>query len=145
MKNILIKSIILGSLTLSLNADFIRDNTKLVVNDTKTGLMWQDDAIGSTMNWSTAITTCENLTLGGYSDWRLPNIRELKSIVDKSRYDPAISPNFIAITSDQYWSSTTDASNSSDGWFVAFYSGIGSSSSGKGNNSVYVRCVRGGN
>jgi hypothetical protein len=92
MKNILIKSILLGSLTLSLNADFIRDNTKLVVNDTKTGLMWQDDAVGSTMTWANAITTCESLTLGGYSDWRLPNIRELKSIVDRTRYNPAISP-----------------------------------------------------
>jgi hypothetical protein len=83
MKNMFVKSLLLSSLALSLNADFIRDNTKLVVNDTKTGLMWQDDAVGSTMTWANAITTCENLTLGGYSDWRLPNIRELKSIVEE--------------------------------------------------------------
>ena len=140
MKNIFIKSILLGSLTLSLNADFIRDNTKQVINDTKTGLMWQDDAIGSTMNWSTANTTCENLTLGGYSDWRLPNIRELKSITDRTRVNPAISPNFTAIASDGYWSSTMDASNSSYAWVVYF--GNGHDDWNGKTNSSYVRCVR---
>ena len=141
MKNILIKSILLGSLTLSLNADFIRDNTKLVVNDTKTGLMWQDDAVGSTMDWSTAITTCENLTLGGYSDWRLPNIRELKSIADRTRANPAISPNFTAITSDYYWSSTTYSVSS-------YVCDVGFSGGNDGvsekTDSLFVRCVRGG-
>ena len=140
MKNILIKSILLGSLTLSLNADFIRDNTKLVVNDTKTGLMWQDDVVGSTMDWNTAITTCENLTLGGYSDWRLPNIRELKSIVDKSKANPAISPNFITFVSDIYWSSTIfnqldkEWGMRYDGYHTVYYK----------TNNYYVRCVRGG-
>jgi hypothetical protein len=142
MKNILINSILLGSLALSLNADFIRDNTNLVVNDTKTGLMWQDDAVGRIMNWSTAITTCENLTLGGYSDWRLPNIRELKSITDRTRANPAISPNFIAIASDFYWSSTMNASDSSGAWGVGFKYGnvvwLNKAS------SYYVRCVRAG-
>jgi hypothetical protein len=142
MKNILIKSILLGSLTLSLNADFIRDNTKLVVNDTKTGLMWQDDAVGSTMTWANAITTCESLTLGGYSDWRLPNIRELKSIVDRTRYNPAISPNFTAIDSSVYWSSTTVASGSSYAWRVYF--GGGGDSANDKTDSLYVRCVRAG-
>ena len=142
MKNILIKSILLGSLTLSLNADFIRDNTKSVVNDTKTGLMWQDDAVGSSMNWSTAITTCENLTLGGYSDWRLPNIRELKSIADRTRANPAISPNFTAIASDFYWSSTTVASNSRYEWGVYF--GYGNGDTNVKVYRHYVRCVRAG-
>ena len=142
MKNILIKSIILGSLTLSLNADFIRDNTKLVVNDTKTGLMWQDDAVGNTMDWSTAITTCENLTLGEYSDWRLPNIRELKSITDRTRANPAISPNFTAIASGYYWSSTTNASVPSGAWVVYF--GNGNDAWDNKASSNYVRCVRAG-
>ena len=142
MKNILIKSILLGSLTLSLNADFIRDNTKLVVNDTKTGLMWQDDVVGSTMDWSTAITTCENLTLGGYSDWRLPNIRELKSIDDRTRANPAISPNFTAIAPGYCWSSTTYASDSSYAWGVDF--NLGNDVWDDKTDSSYVRCVRGG-
>lgn len=142
MKNILIKSILLASLTLSLNADFIRDNTKLVVNDTKTGLMWQDDVIGSDMNWNTAITTCENLTLGGYSDWRLPNIKELKSITDKARANPAISPNFTAIVSSNYWSFTTNSSNYSSVWVGNFYRGGTDWFNKTGSN--YVRCVRAG-
>lgn len=142
MKNMFVKSLLLSSLALSLNADFIRDNTKLVVNDTKTGLMWQDDAVGSTMTWANAITTCENLTLGGYSDWRLPNIRELKSITDRTRANPAISPNFTAIVSDIYWSSTTHASSSSGAWIVNFLNGSGGWNNRTGSN--YVRCVRAG-
>ena len=142
MKNTLIKSILLGSLTLNLNADFIRDNTKQVVNDTKTGLMWQDDAVMH-YDWNTAITACENLTLGGYSDWRLPNIRELKSIVDKSKANPAISPNFTAIASNNYWSSTMNASNSSYPWYMNFVDG---SEDNQGNKKGIgcVRCVRAG-
>ena len=142
MKNMFVKSLLLSSLALSLNADFIRDNTKLVVNDTKTGLMWQDDAVGSTMTWANAITTCENLTLGGYSDWRLPNIRELKSIVDKTRANPAISPNFTAIASNYYWSSTTNASVPSGAWVVYF--GNGNDAWDDKASSNYVRCVRAG-
>lgn len=142
IKNILIKSILLGSLTLSLNANFIRDNPNQVVYDTKTGLMWQDDAVGSQMDWSTAVTTCENLTLGGYSDWRLPNIRELNSITDRNRANPAISTNFTAASSDYYWSSTTMASNSSYAWLVLFNDGNDDRKNKIYN--YYVRCVRAG-
>lgn len=142
MKNILIKTILFSSLALSLNADFIRDNIKLVVTDSKTGLMWQDDVIGSTMDWNTAITTCENLTLGGYSDWRLPNIRELKSIVDKSRINPTLYHNFTSFISNDYWSSTTVYSIPSVAWDVGFDNGnIGNDTK---NVREYVRCVRAG-
>jgi hypothetical protein len=52
-----------------------------IVTDSKTKLMWQDNADASTVtrNWQGAIDYCESLNFGGYNDWRLPNIRELQS------------------------------------------------------------------
>lgn len=143
MKNkILIKLAIIGSLALNLHAEYTRDTTKQIVTDSESGLMWQDDAIGSTMNWETALTTCENLTLGGYSDWRLPNYNELYNLADRSRFNPAISPVFTQIVSGNYWSSSTIASDTGKALIVGFYYGLD-----LWNNktaSYYVRCVRAG-
>jgi len=52
-----------------------------VVIDEKTGLMWQRERADNTMNHANAIEYCENLSLGGYSDWRLPSISELKTLI----------------------------------------------------------------
>ena len=142
MKNIFIKSVLLGSLAVSLNADFIRDNTKLVVNDTKTGLMWQDDTLGSAMQWESAIITCENLTLGGYSDWRLPNIRELKSIVDNTKVNPALASVFTSFGSNVYWSSTSSSGMSINAWSVGFSKGDDNLNDKR--LGIHVRCVRAG-
>ena len=69
------------------------------------------------------MTYCENLTLpaGGYSDWRLPNRNELQSIVDYSRYNPAIDTTYFPGTvASYYWSSTTYAYSTSIAWNVYF-------------------------
>ncbi len=143
MKNkILIKLALIGSLALSLQADYTRDATKNVVTDSSSGLMWQDDAVGTTMNWATALTTCEALTLGGYTDWRLPNYNELYNLADKNRANPAISPVFTKVVSDHYWSSTTYASNRDYAWDVNFNYGYDDAYYKPYNR--YVRCVRGG-
>ena len=65
------------------------DNGDGTVTDMTTGVMWQQATEGS-MNWEAAISHCEALSLAGYDDWRLPNRRELRSIVDYSRYNPTI-------------------------------------------------------
>ena len=133
---------------------YSRDDTKEVVLDHITGLMWADDANVSTLtkpwvttanynagNYSdtsgdTASTYCSDLTLGGYSDWRLPSVKELLFIVDNSKYSPSIDNQFQNTISNLYWSSTTYASG------VDFYSGY-TDYDGK-DNSNYVRCVRAG-
>jgi len=143
MKNkTLIKLTLIGSLALSLQADYTRDATKNVVTDNSSGLMWQDDAVGTTMNWATALITCEALTLGGYSDWRLPNYNELYNLADRSRFNPVISPVFTKVVSDRYWTSTTYASNTSYAWVVNFDGGFDRWDNKTG--SYYVRCVRAG-
>ena len=57
------------------------DNGDGTITDTTTGLMWQQST-QEDMDWESVISYCESLTLGGYNDWRLPNINELKSLVD---------------------------------------------------------------
>jgi hypothetical protein len=66
-------------------ADF-SDNGNGTLTDNVTGLAWQQEDDDVQRNWEDAITYCEGLSLAGYSDWRLPNIKELKSIVDISVY-----------------------------------------------------------
>ncbi len=66
------------------------DNGDGTVTDTSTGLMWQQAGSSNSMTWEQALAYCEGLNLGGYTDWRLPTIKELYSLVDYTRYDPAI-------------------------------------------------------
>lgn len=85
------------------------------ITDTCTGLMWQkvsadvgDDLNGAndgSLGWCDALAFADDLDFGGHTDWRLPNIRELLSIVDHSRTVPAIDPAFVAEPL-AYWSST---------------------------------------
>ena len=123
-------------------ADFTKSGD--IVTDNQTGLQWQDDtdAKNITKTWTEAIAYCENLSLGGYDDWRLPNINELKSIVDRSKSNPAIVDGFANFSSNYYWSSTTQVGDESDAWYVRFGRG-GVYSDGK-NGNYYVRCVRAG-
>ena len=103
-------------------------NPKYTISDRATGLMWMRVDSGllkaGKMNWEEALAWAENLDFGGFSDWRLPNIKELQSIVDYSRSpkttkSPAISPLFkLTKIKDEggsdnfpcYWSSSTHKS-----------------------------------
>ena len=51
--------------------------------DPETGLMWSGQDNGAKVNWTQAKNFCANLQLGGFSNWRLPTLSELKSIYDK--------------------------------------------------------------
>lgn len=119
--------------------------TLLSASDTVTigGLEWQDtnEAKSIEKSWKDARSYCEHLSLAGKDDWRLPSIKELQSIVDISRYKPAIKSNFKNVASEEYWSSSVDVSAAKYAWFVGFKSGFtyyGSKTAGN-----YVRCVRG--
>ena len=127
-------------LSIVLLADFTKEGD--IVKDSVTKLEWQDDNITDTMGWPEAIEYCENLELGGYDDWRLPNINELKTIIDRSRYNPAIISAFEHTSSNRYWSSTTNEGDHEGAWGVYFYYGYVNGNY-KGNDR-YVRCVRDG-
>jgi hypothetical protein len=98
------------------NTDRFVDNTDGTVTDTATGLMWTQDTVDANgidgvttddnINWCAALAACEDLDFAGHTDWRLPNIRELESIVDYGRV-PTIDPVFDLTGGPLYWSSTS--------------------------------------
>jgi len=69
------------------------DNRDATISDLATGLMWTQADSGKAMNWEQALAYCENLQLAGHGDWRLPNAKELQSIVDYSRAPDAVDPS----------------------------------------------------
>ena len=111
-------------------------------------LMWEDDANTKSSKYthSQAKTYCENLTLGAYSDWRLPTVRELFEIVDFNRYRPAIDQKFENCKRNgAYWSSTKKFATKYDEgkteyWEVDFYKGRVTTKDE--HEELYVRCVR---
>ena len=126
-----------------LQAKPFTDNGDSTVTDQKTGLVWQQST-GSTYTWESALSYCESLTLGSKSDWRLPNVKELGSIVYHSLSSPTIdSTAFPSTLSLYYWSSTTSLPQTSYAWSVHFGNASGMYKNNKSNNN-YVRCVRGG-
>jgi len=134
------------------------DNANGTITDNATGLMWQkctagqsgadcsgDSATSLTMDdgngVSPAINYCENLSLGGHTDWHLPNRFELESIIDLSKVNPSINTNYFPNTqSDYYWSSTAYEDGAGNAWIVPFYDGY--VDYGYMGNSYFVRCVR---
>lgn len=123
---------------------YSRDNTNETVTDNNLGLMWEDDSEASTqtMYWTSAINYCENKTPGGYSDWRLPNYRELATLVDRGQSNPAINNTFIYKASGYYWSSTLFPDITSSEFFVINFSDGTLLYNGNSFN-YYVRCVSG--
>jgi hypothetical protein len=98
------------------------------------------------MTWSNAllaVTALNSAAYGGYSDWRLPNVKELQSIVDYGRVSPAIDTTYFPnAQSNGYWSSTTYADSTDFAWFVNF--NYGDVYFVDKTSTFYVRPVRGG-
>jgi len=117
------------------------------VTDTCTGLMWQKNTAPGTYNWQNALKYCEDLSLSEYDDWRLPNVRELQSIVDYGCVDPSIDTTVFGAVLGIYWSSTSDVRFPDGAWLVNFGNGpsayISVGGDGKGF-FYYVRAVRSG-
>ena len=95
------------------------------VHDALTGLVWTRETLaGGRRNWGDAKKAASECRIGGFTDWRLPTIKELLSIVDYERSEPAIDSAFQC-ESSWYWSATPLASSRSDfAWFVYFRSGF---------------------
>lgn len=110
------------------------------ITDEVTQLMWQDDEVPDVTTLDKAITYCKNLSLDGYTDWRLPTRIELVGLSDYSRYSPAINPIFQNTVSGAYWSSNIYVNNTQYVWVVTFRNGAQLPDLG----ASYVRCVRTG-
>lgn len=134
--------------------DRFMDNMDGTVTDTMTCLQWQQatadpngDGTPDSMNWENALDYAENLSLADHDDWRLPDINELDSIVDYSRWDPSIDPTVFPDTvSSDYWSSTSYAYFYTDvAWLVYYLSGgVGGVQFNGKSSMYYIRAVRSG-
>ena len=129
------------------------DNGNSTVIDNQTGLMWKQCSEGqsgagcsgsaTTMVWSDALAAGANSSFAGFNDWRLPNVKELRSLVESGCINPAINelrfPNTLA---GNYWTSSTNAAIASRAWYVHFDVGGANREPKSGNYGV--RLVRGG-
>ena len=108
------------------------------VTDSSTGLMWQKKPDGKQRNWDDAKNYCRNLIHGGFSDWKLPNGKELRQVLRKKQiFDPyKISGKWDS----SFWSSQT--ASYLNAFLVNF--GTGKSISYEKRSKLYVRCVREG-
>ena len=124
--------------------------TQWIVVDHKTGLIWPQSgysegcAWGQQTDWDSVIDWCNSLVFGGYDDWRLPNMKELQSIIDYGTDSPAIDTTYFTNTKwlDYYWTSTTVNNATPYAWAIVFQNG--SDHIGDKDNHYYLRAVRGG-
>ena len=137
---------------IALTAPRFIDNGDGTVADNLTGLIWMKDAgsIGASY-WGDAVQICSTLANGSYGlsdasyagDWRLPNVRELNSLIDYGHYNYALPDGHLFINvMYNYWSSTTYAGNPGSAIYLNPINGLMSFANKAGN--VYVVCVRNG-
>ncbi len=101
------------------------DNGNGTVTDNLTALTWLNSPLPDTMAWEQALTGADTCTIGGYTDWRMPNIKELQSVTDFTMFNPAFSPLFTAGAGNRfYWSSTTQYNNAPNAWHLSSQHGI---------------------
>ena len=132
------------------------DNADGTVKDNLTGLIWLKNAnCFGLWTWTQALSAANtlqspNVTCGltdgsAAGAWRLPNLRELHSLIDFGQFNPAfpVSHPFSGVQSNYYWSSTTLPFNPGSAWNVSLANGY-VSNGGKFTNAGYVWPVRGG-
>ena len=118
------------------------DNGDGTVTDNSNGLIWQQ-AEGGQHDWEGAITYCEGLEYGGKNDWRLPDIKELRSACDETLMYPTTEKGYFPnVLNDLYWSSSTEGRHMTIGWFLDY--GLGNTGYSEKNKELNVRCVRAG-
>jgi len=126
-----------GNYTSGKDSNYSRDDANDIVIDHFTGLMWQDDDF-ETLAWQEATDHCEALTLGGYTDWRLPTAKELGYIVDRTKNSPSIDGIFVSVSQSEHW--TSGHVTGDDCWTVEFAHGI--TEAEETSVLLSVRCVR---
>jgi hypothetical protein len=111
-----------------------------VWEDPSTGLMWTVEDSGTDLNWNQANAYCEELTLGGHSDWRLATLEELEGIYDRSLKKQYKAKEPINLQSANVWSGSKNKLG--DSWLLNFgYGGATISSGGGGGCGTLGRAL----
>ena len=131
----------------NINPPFFINNSNGTITDTVTGLMWQQ-VDGGEMTFDKATTYASNLVLGGYSDWRMPSILELNSLLNHDKNNPALNTVYFTATAAQYWwSGQKQLNDATKAWAANAGGGIGNhpiseTVSAGGAKKFHVRAVR---
>jgi hypothetical protein len=117
------------------------DNKDNTVRDNSNGLVWQQAEAGE-MAWEDALRYCENLSLGGKDDWRLPNVKESRSMCDYTLYSPSVDLQYFpGLKTTWHWTSST-TQRGRVVWYINYVSS--SATYSERTEKLEVRCVRGG-
>jgi len=136
------------------DARFIVDSNKGTVLDTKTGLIWKRCPEGRSgahcdlgnavyLTWGEALRRAEASSFAGHKDWRLPNSKELESLVEVACNFPALNENVFPHDATAVWASSPSAYSANSAWVVHFQDGD-SYSDALRYVDYAVRLVRGG-
>ena len=109
------------------------------VIDNLTGLMWRSQFLPDTLTWESALTYADTSTTAGFTDWRLPNIKEIQSIMDVSRINPCLNTSyFTANPAMKCWASTTLPNKTVSAWYLDTRYGITTYDVKTRRNYVYL-------
>ncbi|WP_324172832.1 DUF1566 domain-containing protein [Sulfurimonas sp.] len=116
MKKLLLSGLLLVSSTLFAQHIFV---------DKSTSLVWQDhqDNYKLSITYYQSQEYCSKLVIGKYNNFRMPTLRELQSIVDYKKFDPAIKKGFDYVSNEYYWSTTPFADDNKIVWLINFKKG----------------------
>jgi hypothetical protein len=131
------------------------DNGDGTILDIGTNLMWQKCIVGATgvnclatngtgYDWQGALNEAQTSNFAGYNDWRVPNIKEIASIIEHRCKNPALNSNYFPNTPNNFeWSSTPSAANALRTWNMVMADGF-TNQVGSRNAFGFVRLVRTG-
>jgi hypothetical protein len=132
------------------------DNGDGTVTDNMTGLVWSKNAnmFVETQTWYAAMDACAALADNGIDrtdgsqpgDWRLPNVKELQSLMDYGQSNPVLPVDhpFLEVQSSSYWTSTTYALSDYFSWGISLSNGYNAPAYYKNGNNGFIWCVRDG-
>lgn len=131
----------------NINPPFFINNSNGTITDTVTSLMWQQ-VDGGEMTFDKATTYANDLVLGGFSDWRMPTVLELHSILHLDKNNPALNTTYFTSPTAQYWwSGQKQVNDATKAWCANAGGGIGNhpvseTISAGGAKKFHVRTVR---
>ena len=114
------------------------NNSDGTYTDQHTLLMWQGSQ-SSAVEYSSAVSYCDALSLAGHSDWRLPTVKEWESVLDYSQFDSATTLSGVV---GDVWTITSLAHDTTYAWIVRVYNGIIDSDLKSGSGTYQAQCVR---
>ena len=159
LRRLALAFLLVSAASSALAAKTYSDNGDGTVTDPTTGLQWMRCSMGQSWDggtatctgvagiyeWNPAVALTNTVTFAGHSDWRLPSIRELQTLVDRTRYAPAIdSATFPNTPSSEFWSASPNVGPGYSGyaWVVSF--NFGNANGNVRSNAYQVRLVRAG-